>query len=123
MTDGASPSPQEPPTEGGEDSELLSELKRIKSDLGFRRWTRLRVKTVAILVGLDLFISCGTAYAVWKVDRVQTEACERDNDLRRAYLQQWRPLLVDAQTKDDPASRDVVARFGETLDAFKTHNC
>lgn len=121
MTDDGS-TPEEPQGKVT-DPELLNELKRVGSDLGFRRWTRLRVKTVAIFVAIDLAVSCGTAYAIWRIGEVQHEACARDNDLRRAYLQQWRPLLVDAQTKDDPASRATVARFGATLDVFATHDC
>lgn len=111
-------SPMEPT-----DDELIKELKRVRSDVGFRKWIRTRVKIVAALVAFDLIVSLISIAAIIGVRVVQQEGCHRDNDLRRAYINQWQPVLDDAKTKDDPSSRATVQRFEVTFEAFKTHPC
>jgi hypothetical protein len=91
--------------------------------MGFRHWTRLRVKTVAALIVLDLLASGVSLFAVWKVSDVQHESCRRDNTLREAYVKQWSPLLEQARERDDPASRDTVERFSRAFEAFAQHDC
>jgi hypothetical protein len=105
------------------DDELLNELKRIRSDLGFRKWISLRVRIVAALIVFDLLISLLSIAAVAIALNTQHSACVRDNDLRAAYTAQWQPLLDDAIKANDPSTADLRARFQVGLEGFKQHGC
>jgi hypothetical protein len=105
------------------DDELLNELKRVRSDLGFRQWISLRVRLVAALVAFDLIVSMLSIAAVIIAGNAQHSACSRDNDLRAAYTAQWQPLLDQAVQKADPEQADLRARFQTGLDGFKQHPC
>lgn len=70
-------SPKEPT-----DAELLTELKRVRSDLGFRNWISLRIKIVAALVAFDLIVSILSIAALVGVYRVQAVECAHSKDNR-----------------------------------------
>lgn len=57
------------------DDELLAELKRVRSDLGFRKWISLRVRIVIGLIAFDLMVSVLVVAAVLGVRHVQIENC------------------------------------------------
>jgi hypothetical protein len=105
------------------DDELLSELKRIRSDLGFRKWISLRVRIVAALIVFDLLISLLSVGAVAIALNAQHSACVRDDDLRAAYTAQWQPILDGAKQANDPRQVDVVHRFETGLAGFRQHGC
>lgn len=105
------------------DDELLQELKRIRSDLGFRKWISLRVRIVLALVVFDLAVSVLSVTAVGIALNAQHSSCVRDNNLRAAYTAQWQPILDDAKAKNDPAQAGLVHRFEVGLDGFKQHGC
>jgi hypothetical protein len=105
------------------DDELLSELKRIRSDLGFRKWISLRVRIVAALILFDLLVSLLSIGAVAVALNAQHSACVRDDDLRAAYTAQWQPLLDEANKANDPSQAEVRQRFQIGLDGFKQHGC
>lgn len=119
-----------------DDRELLAELRRVGSDLGFRKWARRRIFLVAALVVLDLLLSVGVVAALIGIRHVQHEACQRDNRLRAAYVDQWTPILVDAPppvlppnpTAEQQATYDGQIRlrtnFQSALDTdFAQHDC
>jgi hypothetical protein len=64
------------------DDELLKELKRVRSDLGFRKWISLRVKIVAALVIFDLVVSVLSVVAIIIVRDVQVSECDHARDNR-----------------------------------------
>lgn len=117
------------------DDELLGELKRVGSDLTFRRWTRHRVKIIALLVTFDLLVSVVSVLALLGVHHVQRESCQRDNQLRQAYVAQWQPVLDQppAPLSDNPTAEEKARyeaglqtrqQFQESLkNGFAQHGC
>jgi hypothetical protein len=105
------------------DDELVRELRRVRSDLGFRKWIGTRVRVVIALLVFDLIVSCLSIGAFVAATNALHSACVRDDTLRAAYTAQWQPILDGARTQDDPRNRDIVARFQVGLDGFKQHGC
>lgn len=105
------------------DAELVRELRRVRSDLGFRKWIGTRVKVVLALLVFDLTVSCLAIGAFVAATNALHSACVRDDALRAAYTAQWQPILDGARTQDDPRNRDIVRRFQFGLDGFKQHGC
>lgn len=84
------------------DDELLDELKRVGSDLGFRKRVRRSIRAVILFITVDLIISGIAIFALVSVKDVQREACERDNILRKSYVDQWTPLIADNPLPPEP---------------------
>lgn len=92
--------PTEPIPE--DDAELLNELKRVRSEITWRRWVRRRIGIIAIFIAMDLLASLAAGVALYKVFNFQSDACHADNELRRQYVDQWTPLLRDSPQPVDP---------------------
>ncbi len=86
-----------------EDQELLVQLKRVGSDLGFRASVRKYIKWIVIFLIFNLAISCIAIYAFVKVRTIQKDNCDRANDFREAYVHQWKPVLADSPPASPPA--------------------
>lgn len=116
---------------------LLAELQRVGSDLGFRLRTRKVQRFIAAIAVGALVASAIAIFSVVAVRYVQIQACERDNDLRAAYVDQWKPVLEDTPVPvkpPDDASQEVKdeyeasvrqrATFEESLYVgFSQHPC
>lgn len=117
------------------DEELLAQLKRVQSDLSFRRWTRKRVFLMAALILIDLIASVGSISAIFIGLHTQHTTCTRDNELRKAYVAQWQPVLdqppavlPDNATPQQKATYEAQLqtrqRFQDSLNVgFKQHTC
>lgn len=114
----------------GDDAELFKQLVRVSSSLKFRQWVRRVIWLIGAVAVLALLAGMVAIVAVRRVNDLtqkneadQQQNCQQDNRLRAAYLHQWQPLVDDARTKDDPQSRAVVQRFGDSLADFALHPC
>lgn len=117
------------------DAELLDELRRVRGDLTWREWVGRMVRRLAIVGVVALVAAVVSLAAVAGVLVGRHEACERDNDLRQAYIEQWQPILDQPTTDLPPNPTDqqrtqyeamvlVRQRFQASLTGgFATHEC
>lgn len=84
------------------DQELLAELRKVGSDLGFRRRIRRIIRGMIALMVVDMFVSILAIYAVSVVRGYQHDACERSNKFREAYVNQWAPIIADSPIPTKP---------------------
>lgn len=85
------------------DAELLEELKKVGTDLVFRQKTRRIMRRLMALTTFTFVISVISILAYVEVRDVQIAECRRDNELRKAYVDQWRPILADSPKPQKPA--------------------
>lgn len=96
------------------DADLVNLLRRVSSDLEFRQWVKNRGKVIlGLLVVLGLTTTISVISLVF-VRRFQYEACDRDNRLRAAYVDQWTPLLAETPAPTPPPPESPQ----EVLDAY-----
>lgn len=128
--------PEGPEGPASDDEELLVMLKRVGSDVAFRQKTRRWIKMIAAIAIVALLGALISLFAVGAVRYVQKQACERDNELRKAYTNQWEPILSESPLPEPPpegAPQEAVdaynvqikqrATFEASLDAFAQHPC
>lgn len=78
------------------DEELLAELKRVGSDLGFRMQIRKYLKWIGLFLLFNLAISIIAITAFTQMRTFQGKLCENNNEFRRAYVNQWAPILAES---------------------------
>lgn len=129
---------------GAKNQELLEALQNVDSDLGFRINTRKRMKilvgalvVVLLMLVLTVYSLLNTRKNQSKIIKVQEEACERDNLLRKNYVDMWTPVLIANPLPPEPpidSSQEVLdayasqvelrERFASSLvDGFAQHDC
>lgn len=124
------------PGPSSSDDELLEELKKVGSSLAFRQQIRRVLRFIAALAVIALLSSIVSIIAYVNVRDYQETACERDNDLRKAYTNQWEPVLAQSpkpvpppedatpeEVADYEAQVEQRATFEETLKGFAQHPC
>lgn len=124
------------PEKSDTDAELLEELKKVGSSLAFRQEIRRVLRRVTIVAGIALLASVVAVAALLAVRSYQQTACDRDNRLRKAYIDQWGPILKDSpppQIPPEGSPPEVVeayerqvkqrATFEKSLEGFAQHPC
>lgn len=118
------------------DDELLAELKKVGSSVAFRIQVRRILRFIGVVAAVALVASIISVVAFFAVRRYQQEACDRDNALRKAYVDQWGPILKDSPPPEVPpegSPPEVVeayerqvqqrATFEKSLEGFAQHPC
>jgi hypothetical protein len=119
------------------DQELLTELRKVGTDLVFRKKTRKLMRIIFALTAFSVVISVISIFALVSVRTLQVRECQRDNEFRKAYVDQWAPILADSPAPQKPAEdapqevqaayeRSVRSRasFVKSLDTnFAQHAC
>lgn len=116
--------------------ELLEELKRVGSDIGFRLRTRRILQVIGGIAVVALIAACISVGSIIAVRHFQIQGCNRDNALRKAYTDQWSPVLRDSPPPTKPpedapqAAKDAYAAqvrqrvaFEKGLEGFAQHPC
>jgi hypothetical protein len=88
--------------ESPSEEELLTELRKVGSDLNFRMRSRRATRIIGGIAVVALLGALGSGYAIMENRQTQNEACERDNTFRKAYVDQWTPLIADNPLPDPP---------------------
>lgn len=90
------------------ESDLVGELRRVKSDLGFRSWTRHRMAAIAFFVVLDIVASVIAITALVQVNaqRKQTnqQICQSQNRGRAGSRELWAQLIAQNPVSPLPAN-------------------
>lgn len=122
-------------TEDVTDDDLVGQMKRVRSDLSFRKWTRKRIFLSLCLIFVDLLTTALSVYAISLNRNLAVETCKRDNVFREAYVNQWKPILTlpplslpagaTPEVKAQYNAQEVLRiRFNESLTKdFAIHPC
>jgi len=109
---------------GPTDEELLKALEKVGSDLVFREKTRRIMRRIFVLTLFSIAVSVISVAALVKIRQVQIEGCNRDNALRQAYVDQWRPIVADSPIPTKPPddapqeAKDAYERSIRSREAF-----
>lgn len=101
--------------EQASEGELLEQLRKVGSDLGFRMRARKLFKILIAFVAFDLLISGVAVLALVQVRRIQVTVCQRDNTFRQSYVNQWEPLIAD-NPPPTPPPNDASPEVKESYD-------
>ncbi len=124
--------PTQPPSEqpviqvhdSADDAELLKELRRVRSDISFRKWTKRRLVFIIAVVILDLLATILSTTALVLVHSNQLANCHRDNTLRAAQVQLWEGVIVQAQQTNQHTDPQQIKSFEDSLhQQFAQHGC
>lgn len=89
-------------TQKERDAELLEELRNVGSSLAFRNSIRRVMKFVVILTAASVITSIISIVALLGIRQIQVRECKRDNEFRKAYVDQWTPILADSPVPEKP---------------------
>lgn len=96
------------------DEELLEELRRVGSDLGFRVRARKAFWIIFGFIAFDLLVSGLAVFALIRVVEVQHSSCKANNEFRQAYVDQWTPIIAESPPPVKPPADSPQ----EVLDAY-----
>lgn len=105
-------------TQEDRDAELLEELRNVGSSLAFRNSIRRVMKFVVILTAASVIASVISIVALIGIRKIQVRECERDNEFRKAYVDQWTPILADSPRPEKPpadASKEVKEAYERSI--------
>lgn len=104
-----------PGADAPSDDELLEELRKVGSSLAFRQQVRRLLKIIGAVALVALVASVLAVSAYLKVRDYQQVACDRDNALRKAYTDQWVPVLAESA----PPTKPPEGSPQEVIDAYE----
>lgn len=108
----------ENPQPANTDAELLEQLRRVGTDLGFRLQVKKYIKWVLLGVGVFVVFSIFATVAFVRTLSFSKRLCENSNEFRQAYVDQWEPIIAD-NPLPDPPPEDALPEIKEAYDRQK----
>lgn len=94
-----------------DDAELVEQLKRVQSDVGFRNWTRHRMFLVVVLVAFDLLISVLSITAIVLIRQQDSERIADTNARRIAFCHSLDDIGTAAEAAANGAAEGTLKTF------------
>jgi hypothetical protein len=106
------------PQPANTDQELLEELRRVGSDLGFRMQVRKYLKWILLVGAVFVLVSVASGVALVRTFSFSKQLCENSNKFREAYVNQWEPIIAD-NPLPDPPPEDALPEIREAYERQK----